>query len=103
MWPNLGKCFIEALDLVLGDCISTKLTLISKEDSSYSKCSGLNGLRLVQIKGGMSLKGIFHMHHLNTYHTKLSTFVASFKDISSKYLNNYLISDNVVEHMGGSL
>ena len=57
-------------------------------------------------KGGCptkSVKGIFHIQHLNAYHTKLKAFVASFKGVSSKYLNNYLVWNNAVEHKGGSL
>ena len=100
---KLGKCSIEALDLVLGGRISTESTLCSDEDSSYRKFSKRNGLRLVQIKGGKSVKGIFHIQHLNAYHTKLKDFVASFKGVSSKYLNNYLVWNNAVEHKGGSL
>lgn len=73
------------------------------EDKSYRKFSKHNNLRLVQIKGGKSVKGIFHIQHLNAYHSKLKAFVSSFKGISSKYLNNYLVWNNVVEHKGGTL
>lgn len=34
---------------------------------------------------------------------RLKAFVASFKGVSSKYLNNYLVWNNAVEHKGGSL
>lgn len=100
---KLGKCSTEALDTVLGGRISAESTLCSDEDSSYRKFSRRNGLRLVQIKGGKSVKGIFHIQHLNAYHTKLKAFVASFKGVSSKYLNNYLVWNNAVVHKGGTL
>lgn len=100
---KLGKCSSEALESVLGGRISAESTLCSDEDKSYRKFSKHNNLKLVQIKGGKSVKGIFHIQHLNAYHSKLKTFVASFKGISSKYLNNYLVWNNAVEHKGGTL
>lgn len=81
----------------------TKSTLSSDENSIYRKFSEDNGHRLVQIKGRKTVKGIYHIQYLNAYHTKLKAFVASFKGVSSKYLNNYLVWNNAVEHKGGSL
>ena len=60
---KFGKCSIEALDLVLGGRISTESMLCSDEDSSYRKSSKRNGHRLVQIKEGESMKGIFRIQH----------------------------------------
>ena len=100
---KLGKCSAEALGHVLGGRISSESTLCSDEDKSYRKFSRENGLKLVQIKGGKSVKGIFHIQHLNSYHSRLKSFVSSFKGVSSKYLNNYLVWNNMVEHRGGTL
>lgn len=40
---------------------------------------------------------------VNSYHSKLKSFLNSFNGVSSKYLNNYLTWNNTVEHRPGSL
>jgi len=44
----------------------------------------------VQIKGGKTVKGIFHIQHVNNYHSQLKDFLKPFHGVSTKYLNNYL-------------
>ena len=101
---KLGKCSSKALDKVLGGRVSSESTLCSDGDASYRKFSKRNGNSLVQIKGGEgSVKGIYQIQHQNAYHSKQKTFLASFKGVSSKYPNNHLTWNNVVEHGGGTL
>ncbi len=100
---KLGRCSAEALGYVLGGHISAESTLCGDEDKSYRKFSKKNSLKLAQIKGGKAVKGIFHIQHLNAYHSKLKAFVPSFKGVSTKYLNNCLVWNNIVEHKGGTL
>ena len=83
--------------------MSPDATLCTDEDASYRRFSKDNGKGLVQIKGGKkTVKGIYHIQHLNAYHSKLKLFLAGFKGVSSKYLNNYLTWNNVVEHKTGT-
>ncbi|MBR5983573.1 MAG: IS1595 family transposase [Bacteroidales bacterium] len=101
---KLGKCSTEAVEKVLGGHVSKEATLCTDEDASYRRFSKRNGNDLVQIKGGKgSVKGIYHIQHLNCYHSKLKSFLAAFKGVSSKYLNNYLTWNNMVVHKGGTL
>ncbi len=101
---KLGKCSAEAVTKVLGGHVEREATLCTDEDASYRKFSKKNGNDLVQIKGGKgSVKGIYHIQHLNSYHSKLKSFLATFNGVSTKYLNNYLTWNNTVEHRGGSL
>ena len=101
---KLGKCSSEALEQTLGGHVSPDATLCSDGESSYRNFSKGNGNKLVQIKGGRkAVKGIFHIQHINAYHSKLKRFLDLFKGVSSKYLNNYLTWNNVVEHKGGTL
>ena len=73
-------------------------TLCTDEEASYRKFAKENGNALVQIKGGKgTVKGIYHIQHLNAYHSNLKNFIGQFKGISSKYLNNYLVWNNEVE------
>ena len=101
---KLGKCSTEAVRQVLGGHVNAEATLCTDEDASYRRFSKENGNELVQIKGGKdSVKGIYHIQHLNAYHSKLKLFLSGFKGVSSKYLNNYLIWNNVLEHRTGTL
>ncbi len=57
-----------------------------------------NGHKCVQIKGGKSKKGIFHIQHINSYHSVLKKFIENFNGVSTKYLNNYLAWNNFVNY-----
>lgn len=101
---KLGKCSAEAVGKVFDGHIDKKSTLCTDEEASYRKFSRGNGNALVQIKGGKkSIKGIYHIQHLNAFHSKLKLFLAGFKGVSSKYLNNYLTWNSTVEHMAGTI
>ena len=101
---KLGKCSAAAVKAVLGGHVSAEATLCTDGDKSYRRFSKGNGNGLVQIKGGKgSVKGIYHIQHLNAYHTRLKAFLASLKGVSTKYLNNYLTWVNVFEGVHGGL
>lgn len=83
---------------VLGGHVNHEATLCTDEEASYRKFAKENGNALVQIKGGKgTVKGIYHIQHLNAYHSNLKNFIGQFKGISSKYLNNHLVWNNEVE------
>ena len=93
-----------AVKAVLGGHVSDKATLCTDGDASYRRFSKDNGNNLVQIKGGKgAVKGIYHIQHLNAYHSGLKAFLASFRGVSTKYLNNYLTWNNVVGARRGGL
>ena len=99
-----GKCSAEAVKAVLGGHVSAEATLCTDGDTSYRRFAKGNGNALVQIKGGKgSVKGIYHIQHLNAYHSRLKTFLARLKGVSTKYLNNYLTWVNVLEGVCGGL
>lgn len=101
---KLGKCSAEAVEKVLGGHVAKESTLCTDEDASYRRFSKKNGNSLVQIKGGKgSVKGIYHIQHLNAYHSKLKSFLRPFNGVSSKYLNNYLTWNNAVGRRQGGL
>ena len=67
MVAKLGKCSAEAVGKVLGVRVARGSTLCTDGDKSYRKFSASNGNSLVQTKGGMEVKGIFHIQHVNAY------------------------------------
>ena len=95
---KLGKCSTEAVTEVLGEHVNPTATLCTDGETSYRKFAKKNGNSLVQIKGGKgTVKGIYHIQHMNAYHSNLKNFLSQFKGISSKYLNNYLVWNNEIE------
>jgi hypothetical protein len=41
-------------------------------------------------KGIYTKKGIYHIQHVNGYHTRLKKRINRFQGVATKYLNNYL-------------
>ena len=98
------KCSAKAVEGVLGGHVSPDATLCTDEDASYRRFAKENGNTLIQIKGGKkTVKGIYHIQHLNAYHSGLKGFLSPFKGVSSKYLNNYLTWNNELECKKGGL
>jgi len=65
-------------------------------NSVYRKLSRKEGLDLIPLKGGKAKKGIYHIQHINSYHSELKRFLGFFKGVSTKYLNNYIVWNNLV-------
>lgn len=96
---NLAVVKIAGLRAVLGGRIKSGSTLVTDEAKAYRKIAKENSLSLKQLKAGTpSRKGIFHLQHINSYHSKLKGFIYKFNGVSSKYLNNYLIWHNFVNY-----
>jgi len=101
---KLGKCSKRAVAEVLSGHVKTQSTLCTDEEASYRKFAKNNQNTLIQIKGGKgAVKGIYHIQHINAYHSNFKNFIARFKGISSKYLNNYLAWNNEIERKKGGL
>lgn len=63
------------------------VTLLSKR---------VNFQKLSQIKGGKKSIKNFNIQRINNYHGQLKKFLDIFNGVSTKYLNNYLIWNNVL-------
>lgn len=66
--------------------------------NSYKRFASKNNIDLVQLKSGKSKQGIYNIQHINSYHSELKKSLYSFKGVSIKYLNNYLIWHNFVNY-----
>jgi transposase-like protein len=95
---NAGRVSAKALHQLYDGRIQGDATLVTDELNSYVQFADTNGIALVQIKGGKSKKGIYHIQHANSYHSQLKQFIRGFRGVSSKYLNNYLIWHNFVNY-----
>ena len=56
------------------------------------------GIDLMQLKTGKAKKSIYNIQHINSYHSQLKRFMRGFNGVSTKYLNNYLVWNNLVNY-----
>lgn len=89
------------LHLIYDDKIKPESTLCTDKMNSYVRFSKRNNLKLIQLKTGKSMKGIYNIQHINSYQSTLKGFIRGFKGVSTKYLNNYL-TWNICVNMNGS-
>ena len=95
---NLGRVSTKALDKIFDGRMEKGSTLCTDVMNSYRKFAEINELNLVQLKSGKAKKGIYHIQHINSYHSNLKKFMRKFNGVSTKYLNNYLIWNNILNY-----
>jgi transposase-like protein len=95
---NLGQCSSDDINGLLGGKIKEQSAFCTDGNSVYRKLSRKEGLDLIPLKGGKAKKGIYHIQHINSYHSELKRFIDRFKGVSTKHLNNYLIWHNFVNY-----
>lgn len=95
---NLGRVSTQNLHNVFDNRIEEHSILCTDDMNSYVKFAESNNIELIQLKSGKSKKGIYHLQHINSYHSMLKMFIQRFKGVSTKYLNNYLIWNNILNY-----
>lgn len=95
---NLGKVSEKNLHNVFDQRILRNSILCTDGLNSYANFAAKNHIELIQLRSGKSKKGIYHIQHINAYHSMLKAFIRKFKGVSTKYLNNYLIWNNIVNY-----
>ena len=95
---NLGRVSTEDLNKLYAGRIEEKSILCTDEMNSYIQFADKNNLELIQLKSGKAKKGIYHIQHINSYHSNLKKFMRKFNGVSTKYLNNYLIWNNILNY-----
>jgi hypothetical protein len=93
---NLGQCSSDDINGLLGGKIKEQSAFCTDGNGVYRKLSRKEGLDLIPLKGGKAKKGIYHIQHINSYHSELKRFLGFFKGVSTKYLNNYIVWNNLV-------
>lgn len=95
---TLGKVKKECLHLMYDNKIKSGTTVCTDKEKAYRKFSRENSLNLVQLDSGKSVKGLYNIQHINSYHSQLKKFMGHFCGVSTKHLNNYLIWHNFVNY-----
>ena len=100
---TLGRVKTKDLHLLYDGKICESATLCTDKMNSYVRFANSNKINLVQLKSGKSKKGIYHIQHINSYHSSLKRFVRAFNGVASKYLNNYLLWNSWLTVKKGSI
>ena len=96
---NLARVKIDGLKGVFDGKMESGSVMITDKASAYRKFSKDNGLKLYALKSGYaSCKGLYHLQNINSYHSRLKSFIGNFKGVSTKYLNNYLVWHNFLNY-----
>ena len=87
-----GRITINQLFTVTDDIsIASGSTLVTDKASAYVKFAEAYKLDLIALKSGYEyVRGIYHIQHVNSFHSGLKKFFRAFNGIATKHLQNYL-------------
>jgi len=99
---TLGRPTAKVLRKVFRKRFSKQNSVIfcTDKDTAYAKfASAKDNFRHIKLKrgGATSIQGQYHVQNINAYHSRLKHFLRRFKGVSTKYLNNYLVWNNVIQ------
>lgn len=95
---NTGRVSTKDLHKLYDGRIKENSVLVTDKMNSYKRFATKNDINLVQLKTGRTKKGIYNIQHINSYHNELKRFIYQFKGVSTKYLNNYLVWNNLINY-----
>lgn len=95
---NTGRVSTKDLHKLYDGRIKENSVLVTDKMNSYKRFATKNDIDLVQLKTGRTKKGIYNIQHINSYHGELKRFLYQFKGVSTKYLNNYLVWNNLINY-----
>ncbi|MBB5887436.1 hypothetical protein HNQ37_000306 [Lactovum miscens] len=65
---------------------------------AYSTFTNEHDLKHYAFKTGKQRsKGIYHIQNVNSYHSRLKSWIANFKGVATKYLNGYIALFNFLD------
>lgn len=94
---NLGKPSLRDLEKVLIGKIEADSVLVTDSLRAYLKLAKDMELNHIRMPRNRYKLGAFNIQTINSYHSRLKNMlIHSFKGVSTKYLNNYLVYNNFV-------
>ncbi|MBL4937800.1 IS1595 family transposase [Clostridium sp. YIM B02515] len=78
------------LERLFRDRIDDESILCTDSHKSYIQFAQNSGVELQQIKRGKHKEGIYHIQHINAFHSKLKKWMDRFNGVATKYLTNYM-------------
>lgn len=92
---NLGKISKDKLNKVFGDRIGDNSIICSDGEKSYKGFVKGHRYNHIVIKSGQYKNRIYHLNYINAYHNGLKGVIRRFNGVSTKYLNNYIVWNNI--------
>mgnify|MGYP000882266373 CR=1 FL=1 len=89
----MGRIMKPQLDKVIGNLISDKNILCTDAWRAYKTYATTKGITHYRIKSdgdSHTIKGIYHIQNVNSYHGRFKQWLYRFNGVSSKYMDNYL-------------
>lgn len=71
---------------VVANVISVKIV---KSFITYAKEKGIEH-HILNANKGERIDGIYHIQHINAYHSRFRKWIAKFQGVATKYINHYL-------------
>ena len=94
---NLGRPRMTDIAKVIGNRIAKGSVLVTDSLYAYAALSLNMELNHIRIPRGKHCKGVFNIQTVNSYHSMLKNLVLrTFRGVTTKYLNNYLVYHNFV-------
>ncbi|OQA22486.1 MAG: ISXO2-like transposase domain protein [Actinobacteria bacterium ADurb.Bin346] len=90
---TIGRPSADNIDTLLGKSITASCVLLTDRHPSFSRFAKNKKIKYIALdlgKGRRTIKGIYHIQNVNSYHSRLKTWIKRFKGVATKYLSNYL-------------
>lgn len=85
-----GRMRYTDVERLFKNRIEDKSILCVDSHKSYIKFKNNFNVEKQQIKTVKYKKGIYHIQHINAYHSRLKEFMVGFHGVATKYLANYM-------------
>lgn len=103
MVSDLGHPTVSDLDNVLAGRIESGSIMVTDSLHGYSRLSEQMNVTHIKIDSGQFSNGVFNIQKLNSYHSQFKRMINyTFKGVSTKYLNNYIVYNNLVNYSLGT-
>ena len=88
----------EAVPLIYGGKICSGSTVCTDSHKAYSHLEETLHVKHIKVDPDKHMKGKYGIQCINSYHSRLKGMIARFHGVATKYLNNYIVWNNFVNH-----
>jgi len=95
---NLGAFRSEAIPLIYGGKFRKGATVCTDSNKVYNHMAEKLKVKHVKIEPQKHMNGRYGIQCINSYHSRLKNMIARCHGVATKYLNNYIVWNNFVNH-----
>lgn len=85
-----GKISAAAIGKLFDGKIDAESIACADSCRNFKKFAKESDLELVQLPKGKKKLGIYHLQHVNSFHSRLKNWMTRFNGIATKYMSDYL-------------